>query len=240
VLPELNPELLGSLKNAFDQGSYSSDTIVPLSSAGNELSNSFLDPSLVLYAEKSGVLSGSYRGNIVILCPGELTLSSSLVLDNVLVFARRIRVEDSFSGTAQLFATDTLVTGKRCRFGYPSVLAVYRDAGSKGALVQLDEDSELTGFMLVLEEQVSGRKSQVSIEKNAAVNGLVYSPGELQLKGIVKGSLYTGSFVLRTLSGIYENHLLDVTVDAEGLSREFAGPAIFKKPGNKTIMKWLN
>ena len=63
----------------------------------------------------------------------------------------------------------------------------------------------------------------MSIEEGVNIIGLVYSNGYTSLRGNISGSLFCQGFLLRTHSALYENHLLNVQINADALPSFFVG-----------------
>jgi len=67
----------------------------------------------------------------------------------------------------------------------------------------------------------------------------VYSNGFLELKGEVFGSVVCQSFILRTASSVYENHLLNTTIDITKLPKNYVGVNWLKKENHFDIIKFF-
>ena len=61
----------------------------------------------------------------------------------------------------------------------------------------------------------------------------------MQHTGKIFGSLYCYKFILKTRSSIYENHLLNATVDFDNLSKYYVGTNLLKDVGMKKVIKML-
>ena len=59
------------------------------------------------------------------------------------------------------------------------------------------------------------------------------------MKGQVHGSLYTDKFLLSTPSSVYENHLLNATIDASALPASFVGVGLLNTNSEKKVVAWL-
>ena len=53
-------------------------------------------------------------------------------------------------------------------------------------------------------------------------------------------NVFCKSFILRTPSSVYENHLMDVAIDRIALSEYFVGVALTEEINHHQIIKWLN
>jgi hypothetical protein len=77
------------------------------------------------------------------------------------------------------------------------------------------------------------------MDEGVKVTGLVYTPGYMDFKGDVTGSLYCGGFILRTPSAVYENHLLNAVVNAVELPGYYVGRFIGTISERKARIKKL-
>ena len=51
--------------------------------------------------------------------------------------------------------------------------------------------------------------------------------------------LATNGFMLNTPSSVYENHLLDITIDWSQLSEHFTGINLINESDSRSVVKWL-
>jgi len=72
------------------------------------------------------------------------------------------------------------------------------------------------------------------------ITGLVYCDAIMQHQGCIHGSLYCKKFVLKTVSSIYENHLLDAEVNSTDVSSFFSNPVIIGHNAKRTVIDYLN
>ena len=107
----------------------------------------------------------------------------------------------------------------------------------------LNEEATCLGVLFAWQDATDAKKQvDISVAKKAVVYGQVFSCGTIDLKGCVYGSVLTNKFILRTPSAVYENHLLDATIDVSKLPVEYAGIVIMKDSSfaDKRIAKWLD
>ena len=71
------------------------------------------------------------------------------------------------------------------------------------------------------------------------IKGQLFVNGTIDLKGSIHGNVTTKSFTLRTAASIYDNHLLNATIDATKLSTYYLNPLFFKGTKPNKIVKWL-
>lgn len=174
------------------------------------------------------ILDAQLSGNIKIIAPFVFIGQRSQIQD-IQIYANSVHIEDGFNGRLQVFTTDSIYVGRNCTLGYPSALVL----ASENPLseIYLDEDSKLEGLVLsdanFIHDNVRS-EGLVTISKNTEVIGNVCVAENLDLKGIVTGNIVTGKFRLRTESSIYDNYLLDATIQHQGLSTNYAMPLLQK------------
>ncbi len=207
----------------------------------DSVSNSFDSLTMVIQSNDELTLSEYYAGNVIITSEKAIHISSSAMLKNVLVAAPYIYVKDDFTGTAQFIASDSIIVGENCNFHYPSSFVIHSKNPASSEGIVFGSKSKLDGCLILYRNYYDRRnRSVLSIEKEAEITGQVYCNDAVNLKGSIRGSLVCSRFVLKTQSSIYENHLMDATIDKDGLSKEFVGNSFFSTSGIKEIIQWLN
>lgn len=237
-IPGLDEEKIQYVHSLMQSGE--GDTIVDL--LPDTLRRDFLHSGIVYHSPGVVLLGeGAYKGNIRITSSKEIRVLKSASLDQVLLIAPRIVIEDGFSGTIQAYATDTLIVGKEVSLEFPSVLGILRSKTSPDVIcLEIGRDSKVQGMILGWEQKYDPRKLvRISIEPKACISGYVYCSGTVDHKGVIYGKLIAKRFLLKTPSGIYENHLLDAEINRGRLSSAYGGPDIFKSAGERRILRWL-
>ena len=164
-----------------------------------------------------------------------------------MVFAKAIVVKSGFQGNCQLFATDSISIGPNCRFDYPSCLGVLRFQSS-GALVSKQEkitighNTSLGGLVFSYEKADNPLKPTISIGKHVKIKGQVYSQGILELKDTteVDGSVFTSRFYYKNSFTLFENYLINTTINSKALSPYYLTSEIMPVSGKKKrVLRWL-
>lgn len=165
-------------------------------------------------------------GNIKISSQKGISIKKTAILQDIIVYAPKIEVEEGFTGSLQVFVTDTIMVGKNCTFRYPSLIAL-NETTIENPLIEIGEGSKVLGDIVLL--AISEKLNVLPLCRiglNTAVNGSIYCQGKMEIKGTIKGQLFCKSFILRTRSSLYENHLLNNTINSEQLSPYYAGSLI--------------
>jgi len=219
------------------------DSLIPKDS----ISRSFLKPIKIIDFKKQVVelKNTTIAGNVMLCSDTTVTIDSTATLDNVLVFARSVIVKNGFHGKCQLFATDSISVGKRSDFEYPSCLGIVRSEQPRvnsQAKITLKDSSVFNGLIFTYEKKETDMKPLVTIGKRDTVKGQIYSQGVLELKdkAVINGGVFTKRFLYRTSFTLYENYLINVTLDSKALSPYYLTsemvPVSAKK---KKILQWI-
>lgn len=206
----------------------------------DHLSASFSDSTVYFSPQRKDILiTRSLAGNIIIQCTDMVRIAAEAQLEDIILVAKKVIVQSGFSGNLQIFATDSIVVEDKVQLQYPSVLALLKsdreEADPTNKEIKIKGKSEVSGLVLVDD------RGMISLSAESLVKGLVYSKGSVECRGRVEGSIFTNSFMLRTASGIYENHLLDTRISPKALPAYFCYPVPQMNAGNskKKLLKWL-
>ncbi len=179
------------------------------------------------------------KGNILLVSDTLILVSAQAKLQNVLLSAPAIKFEAGFQGKVQAFATDSILTGENCQFQYPSSLVLLEmDSSENKPRLVLEKGSLLQGIAMVYVTFLDRSMATLAVRKGAEVQGQIYSDGLMQMDGTLFGTLVCSKLLLSLPSGIYENHLLDCTIDRSKLSPYFLGSSLFPFK-RKGIVQWL-
>ncbi|MFI5139796.1 MAG: hypothetical protein ACHQIM_18385 [Sphingobacteriales bacterium] len=184
-------------------------------------------------------------GNIMLFSDTTIIIDSTAVLKNVVVFARAIVVKSGFQGNCQLFATDSISIGRNCRFNYPSCSGILRFQAPRinsQAKISLGHNADFKGILFTYEKTETPVKSLISIGKHAKIKGQVYSQGILELKDTteVDGSVFTSLFEYKNPFTLFENYLINTTINSKALSPYYLTGELLPVAGKKKkVLQWL-
>ena len=243
-LPGLNENLennianMGQLVNSLS-GDYInvSDGILP-----EVFTQSFFDSTVVYYSDNIIIIPGSkISGNVKIVSAKGVIIKKEASLTDVLISAPFVTIEDEFTGALQVFAKDSIKVGKKVTLNYPSVIGIYQPVPQEvNTFIDLGEQSQISGVVLGFTKNPPvDNRLKIMLNKNSIVNGEIYCNSFIDLKGSVFGSVVCSKFILRTPSSVYENHLLNATIDYSRLNPDFIAASLINNHGNKRIVKWL-
>ncbi len=243
-LPGLDSISLLRFKTLFKQ-----DSTVNLTTSYNDTINqSFRQETKVINFKNQPIVITSKKlsGNIALYSDTTITIDSTVILNNIIVLAKVIIVKPGFNGSCQLIATDSVSVGKRCTFEYPSCLGVLRfgvgQLNGIQAKVSLNDRTIVNGCIFTYQEKKTAIEPLLSIGPNVVVKGQVYAQGVLKLfdHSEIDGSVFAEKFLYQTSFTLYENYLVNVTLDENALSPYYLSSALFPvaKPKRK-ILEWI-
>ena len=242
-LPALNPDRLAQLRNYLDNHIQGDSAL----SNADSIHQSFLLPArIIAFKKKVQIIKNvALSGNIVLLSDTSITIDSSAVLNNVMIFAKSIKVNDGFHGNCQLFAVDSITAGQRCRFDYPSCMGVMRftpQVVRSSAKIKIGDHTLFNGIIFTYEKTTNELQPLIEIGKNVRVAGQIYSQGLLKFTddSEIDGNVTTSRFIHQNTITIFENYLINIKLNSLALSPYYLTselmPVTAKK---KKIMQWL-
>ena len=196
-----------------------------------ELNQSFENHTLVY---RTGILHLSHqrlKGNIKLIAH-EIKIDSACRLENILLVCKKIRFADGFKGTLHVIASDSISTGSKSVFDYPSsmIICSEKEKSSTFQTIELGSYSVFKGAILAFGNGRNAlQKVFVKLHKGSEVRGMVYSSDYLHLEGKHGATIIADKLLLKTPSAVYENHLLSCEVNPKKFKGIMALPNIFDK-----------
>lgn len=241
-LPALNIDIVNTNMVYFTDTIPANDSLVSIQEILrlDSLHRSFRESTLVLTSGQSITLDEiSLSGNIRVLSSKAIYVTAKAKTENIILYAPSIHFEEGFNGSLQAFAQDTIIAGNNCSFEYPSSLGLINE-NINGISIVLKENTTLSGTIFIYQEYKSINEPYLILGKNTLIHGQVYCPGKIDILGKIEGSVFCNGFLLKTSSGLFENHLLDVTIDRYALSDYFSGAFLIKGYKHLKNISWLN
>lgn len=247
TLPQLDQKRIAALQEAFQLMTQSAKNARPWvnDAEKDSLLQSFTDTT-IFFSNASEIQLGQcfVKGNVCIQSKQKITVKSQARLQDVVLIAPTIYVESGFKGRLQLIASDSLIIEKECQLDYPSAAvlierAMGRDSLAAAEMLRIGAGTKFEGIVLAYTTEKQQKHSLISIEEKAIVTGQVYTSDFLELKGSVNGGVMCHRFLLKTAAAIYENVLLDVSIDQTALPAFYVGSGILPSRKTKRIVQWL-
>ncbi len=213
----------------------------------DSLNISFLkETKIINFKKKPATLSRKYlSGNIIICSDTTITIDSNNVLTNILIYAKTILIKDGFHGTGQFFATDSINAGRNVVLNYPSCLGVVRMSDQKPTSQEkltISGNAKINGLVFTYEKKDNPLKPMLMVGKKVTICGQIYSQGTMQLTDSLKiqGCIFTSTFIYRNAFTLFENYVINTTIDSKALSPYFLSSDIVPVAGSKQkVLQWL-
>lgn len=241
MLPSINKRLLETIfDNTKDEQANTNKNIPKI------LRSSFFSETYHIKNEQPIVLSDvDLNGNIIIQSDSSIKISRDANLNNIICIAPQVHVEAGFKGAIQIFAKDSIYIANDCEFQYPSSLVVYSKNEESSSKLSLGKNVNFSGTILFYEDQRSNVPNMVEFYDNVKIKGDVLIFGLLKYhKNLnIEGATYCYRFINQTNMTMYENYLIDITLDRNSLNPFFVRSSILNKKDNllkHQIVKWLD
>ena len=245
ILPKLYHETLNQIKNISQQiNSTDNDQFITLEK-GKTYQNSFLQPKQVVFSNDNIRLSDvKLIGHIVIQSKTKVIVENTSVLKDIIIIAPEIEILDEVKGNFQAIATKNISVGKRVELSYPSALilneeeALLTGENKNDNKIVINEYSTVKGVVLFNSQpKINNFNPQIELTEKAKVIGEVFCTENIELKGIVYGSIFTNNFITREAGSIYQNHIYNGTISIKQLPIEYVGLSF--EDSKKGVLKWL-
>ena len=220
---------------------------------GLKLHQSFTEKTLVYEDLNTIILENtSLSGNIIISSKTAIIVKSSAILEDIILIAPKIRIEENTKGTFQALAKKTIDIASNCTLNYPTALILLEDENinpqqnfnqnktlNEEIPIHVSKNSEIRGMVVYYsKDKTSNYKTQMQIDEKSMIKGEVYCSKNLELQGTIFGTVYTNNFIVKKSGRIYINHLYNGVINTKELPIEYAGIQIDKE--SNSVAKWVN
>ncbi|MGJ1421045.1 hypothetical protein ACR79T_15600 [Sphingobacterium spiritivorum] len=210
---------------------------LPSIPSGN-LRESFYQPAAQYRSmEALSLTSDSISGHVILVVDSTLHISSNSTIHNAIIVARSISIEKGFKGSAQFFALDSIIVEDEVHLQFPSVLGIVKPAKQDSKpQIRIGKKCHIAGTVFYYEDKRSPVPAVVSVGKESTIAGDILVYGMLQYEKPVQfiGTTYCYRFLVKTPASIYENFLIDLTLDRKKLSPYHLRSFLWD-PSQKTI-----
>lgn len=238
---------LPSINNYFVQNNLSmikgkfnskTDSVIKIENLlETNITNSFANKTVVLFAKENIILDGSWqlKGNILLYSNENIIISSYAKLENILVCSKNITVLENSSFSGQLIVSKKLVVDSNVNLHYPSSIVALGDS----SYVEFQGNSTFSGSLISLKTNYSANNT-VRLSKNSKINGIIYCDGKVESKGEINGKLICSKLFYKSPSTEYTNTLIDAKI-SNNLPFFYSVSPIMKTDNpNTQVIKWLN
>ncbi len=248
-LPAIKNEVRNFVRQFVIEDFYSNGEPLP-SIEGVTMVQSFFESTRYLVdRNKISLQNCTLKGNIIVKSDTLITISRTAILNDVIVVAPNVKVEEGFVGNIQIFSTQSIDVQRNCNFQYPSALVLLETAkrtlsqSSQKNQIYLGEDTRVLGSVCFLSyHQAPDFNTNIYLATSSTVVGELYCDGNVELMGTVCGSLYTHQFISNQGGSIFINHLYHGKITNNEIAPQYSGITFEKHPSierKKTILQWL-
>jgi len=179
-------------------------------------------------------------GKVIIQSQDSINIRKTAKLENIIIKSPKVYIENGFIGSIQIIASSDVYIDENVTLKYPSFITLENNDNTIQAKVSISPNSNILGGILLYGKTSSEYQNQLIIDENVLVAGNIYCNGETQLKGKIKGSIYTNRFFLNTDESEYNNVILNGSIDNINLPEKFVRINFIEgKEANYEIIKWL-
>lgn len=183
-------------------------------------------PMAYIAKEEINLHRVSISGHCIIYSSKEINVYRDAELNDVILVAPIVRFKEGFKGNVQVFAKDTILIEDGVHISYPSVLFAYQTK-ENDSKIKVKKNAKIIGTILSVDESVEDKNGRIEIDKGVVIKGSIWCEGYLDVNGRIEGGIVTHKFIKNTTATIYENHMLDVTMNSRLRSNKFLYPSLF-------------
>mgnify|MGYP000241384072 CR=1 FL=1 len=196
--------------------------------------NSFFNETIEFQISNTTLENKIIKGNFIISSNDSIFIRKNNILEDVIIIAPKVAIEEGFEGTIQVFAKESITIEKDVTLNYPSVVALYNNKKEKKAFILIDEEVKIAGLVLLFgNDLIHLNKNTLEIKEKGKVMGNIYCSGILTLKSDVYGSVYTSKLNHKTTSSSYFNTLADITIDITKKPKVFIDMPLFNNKNTR-------
>lgn len=210
-LPKLDTKIEETFNNIFNQ--IDNGKITPLKST---LINSFTNKTQIVKWHKS-TNNLNLKGNLILFSNDSILIKKDDILEDIIVFASKIRIEEGFNGNVQLFSNREINISKNVVLKYPSAIVLFNKTKEE-SIIKIEEQVKICGSVLLFgNELIDLDKNRITILSKGQVLGDIYCTGKLNLQSNVYGSVYTNRLFLEVNQTSYDNTLANIEINPSKL-----------------------
>lgn len=154
-----------------------------------------------------------FKGNFILRSEDSIRVKKNTILEDVILIAPKVTIEEGFRGTVQVFATKGIELEEKVTLNYPSVICVYNE-GTEESKIKIKKECTIAGAVVLFGNKIDLiDKHSIEIDEEGLLFGDLYCTGKLMIKSNVYGSVYTNRFFLKTGSTSYDNLISDIEIN---------------------------
>lgn len=216
------------------------DSVVGMGELPDVLNHSFLKATVTVAQPTTIDLDyQKWRGNVIVYSGTGIKVKSTTELKDVVLVAPKVVIEKGVKGNFHILASDSVIIQEGVNLEFPSSISMAPAIGNdshcairKGAMVN--------GLLVSYSEKKQKTNNvNVTVAEGATVRGMVYTEDNLEIRGVVQGQVFCNRFLLKTGSGVYENHLLDGKIDRSKVGQPLVGMDMVNEESEVLPVKWF-
>lgn len=163
----------------------------------------------------------AFKGNFILIAKDSIVITKDDLLNDVIVYAPKIRIKEGFNGNAQFIANEKITIEKEVTLNYPSAICIYNNSEKKSS-IELDENVVIQGLICSFGYSIKSiGDNYIKLGKRNIVWGTIYCYGKLFLQGKILGSIVTNRVGGFAANEEHENCLIDVELSSVKLPDYF-------------------
>jgi cytoskeletal protein CcmA (bactofilin family) len=206
--------------------------------ASSTYKNSFANPTIVMGGSNEVELYDLLiEGNVIVYSKEKVIITAKASLNDVMVIAPNIEIEDGFAGSLQLCATQNIEIGENVKLNYPSSICLL--SKEKGSSISIGKDFYGSGTIYCANFLPENTGNTYLVSKESFMfEGEIYCMGMTMLNGEIKGTIYTSLFGYKTEEVFVQNVICNLKVLPDDLPDFLVVGNSSNK--NRNVVKWLN
>ena len=241
---EVNSQLM---KLESELAQVSEDDFLELKNEGI-YKNSFFETAKMVYSNQDLILSQiNLTGQFIIQSKTKIIVEASAKLTDIVLIAPEIEIRANVKGVFQAISSQRISVGENVVLDYPSALVVNEKAKTTQIEIKDLENygisvgsySTIKGVLLFIgQPNPNDYDAQIQLKEDSTILGEVYCNRNIELQGVVLGTVYAHNFVAKQFGSIYQNHIYNGQILSKELSEKYSGINL-NTTSKKDIMKWL-
>ncbi len=211
-LPKINP----NFKNVFEMTKAKQTNLDELEKINDSIYfNSFKNDTKEIYFPNSTISNKIFKGNFILSSKDSLRVQKSAILEDVILIAPKITIEEGFKGNIQVFATKGIELEQKVTLYYPSIVCVYNECkNDQTAKIKIKKECKIAGAIVIFGNLIDKiDKNSIEIDEKGTFFTDIYCSGKLMIKSDIAGSIYTNRFFYKTGSTNYDNLIANVEIN---------------------------
>ena len=191
--------------------------------------NSFLDATKVVIQRGTVLDNVSLKGNFILTSKDSLYIKKNVQLNDIIIKAPSVVFEKGFKGSLQVIANNHVVLEEGTTLNYPSSIYVENDR-YQNTNVTLKKKSKVCGAIVLTGKEYKYSLARTfTMDEDATLMGTAYCYGKAQIRGKIIGTLYADRLFYKNEAAIYENYLVNASIDRKSLPKFFIALQLFDK-----------